>query len=189
MDDLLEKILLQAELLELTANPFREATGAVVEAELDIGKGPVATILVQAGTLNVGDNYVVGRHSGRVRALLDERGQVVESVGPGSPVQILGTAGVPQAGDGAAGNGRGSGGVRSSQPPASRPRKAAPNQGARDQAGDFSQLLAAGETSALRMLVKGDVDGSVQALCDAMEQLSTSEVQVEIIHRGGWGGQ
>ena len=184
MDDLLEKILLQAELLELKANPFREATGAVVEAELDIGKGPVATILVQAGTLRVGDNYVVGRHSGRVRALLDERGQVVESVGPGSPVQILGTAGVPQAGDVL----QVMDAVQAASVAATRQRLDREKQLRIKERGiklgDFSQLLAAGETSALRMLVKGDVDGSVQALCDAMEQLSTSEVQVEIIHRG-----
>ena len=184
MNDLLDKILLQAELLELKANPTREAMGAVVEAELDIGKGPVATILVRNGTLNIGDNYVVGLHSGRVRALLDERGQSVVSVGPGIPVQILGTAGVPQAGDVLQ--------VMDSDQAAS----IASNRQRLDREkqlrirergiklGDFSQLLAAGETSALRMVVKGDVDGSVQALCDAMEQLSTAEVQVEIIHRG-----
>lgn len=184
MSDLLDKILLQAELLELQANPSREAMGAVVEAELDIGKGPVATILVQNGTLNIGDNYVVGLHSGRVRALLDERGQSMVSVGPGIPVQILGTAGVPQAGDVLQ--------VMDADQAAS----IASNRQRLDREkqlrikergiklGDFSQLLAAGETSALRMVVKGDVDGSVQALCDAMEQLSTAEVQVEIIHRG-----
>ena len=184
MDDLLDKVLLQAELLELKSNPFRDATGAVVEAELDIGKGPVATILVQSGTLKVGDNYVVGLHSGRVRALFDERGQGVDSVGPGIPVQILGTAGVPQAGDVLQ--------VMDADQAAS----IAGNRQRLDREkqlrikergiklGDFSQLLAAGETSSLRLVVKGDVDGSVQALCDAMEQLSTSEVQVEIIHRG-----
>lgn len=184
MDDLLDKILLQAELLELKANPSREAMGAVVEAELDKGKGPVATILVQNGTLRVGDNYVVGLHNGRVRALLDERGQGVDSVGPGIPVQILGSAGVPQAGD-----------VLQVMDPvqaasiASNRRRLDREKQLRIKErgiklGDFSRLLAAGETSVLRMVVKGDVDGSVQALCDAMEQLSTSEVQVEIIHRG-----
>ena len=184
MDDLLDKILLQAELLELKANPSRDAMGAVVEAELDKGKGPVATVLVQNGTLRVGDNYVVGLHSGRVRAMLDERGQGVDSVGPGVPVQILGTAGVPQAGD-----------VMQVMDPvqaasiASNRRRLDREKQLRIKErgiklGDFSRLLAAGETSVLRMVVKGDVDGSVQALCDAMEQLSTSEVQVEIIHRG-----
>ncbi len=184
MEDLLDKVLLQAELLELKANPSRDAMGAVVEAELDIGKGPVTTILVQSGTLRVGDSYVVGLHSGRVRALLDERGQNVDSVGPGIPVQILGTAGVPQAGD-----------VLQVMD-ADQAVSIATNRQRLDREkqlrikergiklGDFSQLLAAGETSSLRLVVKGDVDGSVQALCDAMEQLSTSEVQVEIIHRG-----
>ncbi len=184
MEDLLDKVLLQAELLELKANPFRDATGAVVESELDIGKGPVATILVQSGTLKIGDSYVVGLHSGRVRALLDERGQSVDEVGPGIPVQILGTAGVPQAGDVL----QVMDAVQAASVAGNRQRLDREKQlrikerGIR--LGDFSQLLAAGETSALRMVVKGDVDGSVQALCDAMEQLSTSEVQVEIIHRG-----
>ncbi len=184
MDDLLDKILLQAELLELQSNPSRDANGTVVEAELDIGKGPVATILVQSGTLKVGDNYVVGLHSGRVRALLDERGQNVDAVSPGVPAQILGTAGVPQAGD-----------VLQVMD-ADQAVSIAANRQRLDREkqlrikergiklGDFTQLLAAGETSSLRLVVKGDVDGSVQALCDAMEQLSTSEVQVEIIHRG-----
>ena len=184
MDDLLDKILLQAELLELVANPHRDAMGAVVEAELDIGKGPVATVLVQSGTLRVGDNYVVGLYGGRVRALLDERGKKVDAVGPGIPVQILGTAGVPQAGDVL----QVMDAVKAASVAANRQRLDREKQlrikerGIR--LGDFSQLLAAGETSALRMVVKGDVDGSVQALCDAMEQLSTSEAQVEIIHRG-----
>ena len=184
MDDLLDKILLQAELLELKSNPSRDANGTVVEAELDIGKGPVATILVQSGTLKVGDNYVVGLHSGRVRALLDERGQNVDAVSPGVPAQMLGTAGVPQAGD-----------VLQVMD-ADQAVSIAANRQRLDREkqlrikergiklGDFTQLLAAGETSSLRLVVKGDVDGSVQALCDAMEQLSTSEVQVEIIHRG-----
>ncbi len=184
MDDLLEKVLLQAELLDLKANPSRAAVGAVVEAELDIGKGPVATILVQNGTLSIGDSYVVGLHAGRVRALLDERGQHVDEVGPGIPVQIVGTAGVPQAGDVLQVMDH----VQAASVAGNRQRLDREKQlrikerGIR--LGDFSKLLAAGEVSTLRMVVKGDVDGSVQAICDAMEQLSTSEVRVEIIHRG-----
>ena len=184
MDDLLEKILLQAEILELTANPSRAATGAVVEAELDVGKGPLATILVQSGTLRVGDSFVVGLHDGRIRALLDERGHGVDAVGPGIPVQILGVAGVPQAGD-----------VfqvmeadQAASIAANRQRLDREKQLRIKQRGiklgDFTQLLAAGDVGTLRLVVKGDVDGSVQALCDALEQLSTTEVQVEIIHRG-----
>ncbi len=184
VDDLLEKILLQAEILELQANPSRDALGAVVEAELDIGKGPLATILVQSGTLRIGDSFVVGLHDGRIRALLDERGQQVDDVGPGIPVQILGAAGVPQAGDVLQ--------VMESDKAAS----IAANRQRLDREkqlrikergiklGDFTQLLAAGDVSTLRLVVKGDVDGSVQALCDALEQLSAKEVQVEIIHRG-----
>ena len=184
MEDLLEKILLQAEILELRANPSRDAIGAVVEAELDIGKGPLATILIRSGTLCVGDSFVVGLHDGRVRALLDERGQHVDDVGPGIPVQILGAAGVPQAGD-----------VLQVMD-ADRAAAIAGNRQRLDREkqlrikergiklGDFTQLLAVGDVSTLRLVVKGDVDGSVQALCDALEQLSAEEVQVEIIHRG-----
>lgn len=184
MDDLLEKVLLQAELLELKSNPFRDAIGAVVEAELDIGKGPVATILVQNGTLRVGDSYVAGLHSGRVRALLDERGNHVDEVGPGSPVQIVGTTGVPQAGDVLQVMDH----VQATSIATTRQRLDREKQlRIRERGiklGDFSKLLAAGEVNTLRLVVKGDVDGSVQAVCDAMEQLSTSEVRVEIIHRG-----
>ena len=184
MDDLLEKVLLQAEILELQANPSREAVGAVVEAELDIGKGPVATILVQHGTLGVGDSFVVGLHDGRIRALLDERGHKVDAVGPGIPVQIVGVAGVPQAGDVF----QVMDGLKAASTASNRQRLDREKQlrikerGIR--LGDFTQLLAAGDVGTLRLVVKGDVDGSVQALCDSLEQLSTAEVQVEIIHRG-----
>ena len=184
MDDLLDKILLQAELLELKANPSRQAAGTVVEAELDPGKGPVATILVQNGTLNVGDSFVAGLHGGRVRALMDERGRNVQSASPGIPVQLLGCSGVPRAGDVFQ--------VMDSM-------KAADVAGHRQRLdrekqlrirergiklGDFSQLLAAGQTGVLRVVIKGDVDGSVQALSDSLERLSTDEVRVEIVHRG-----
>jgi translation initiation factor IF-2 len=100
IDELLEKVLLQAELLDLKANPDRDAQGVVIEAELDVGKGPVATVLVTAGTLRVGDDLVCGLHSGRVRALLDERGKNIDRrSGPAMPAQVLGISGVPQAGD------------------------------------------------------------------------------------------
>ena len=184
MDDLLDKILLQAEILELQANPARTAKGAVVEAELDVGKGPVATILVQNGTLRVGDNFVAGLFDGRARALLDERGRNVDEAGPGVPVQILGTAGVPQAGDifqvvdavTAAS-------ISTSRQRLDREKQLRIRQRG-IKLGDFQELLAAGSVGTLRLVVKGDVDGSVQALCDSLEQLSGEEVQVEIIHRG-----
>ncbi len=184
MDDLLEKILLQAEILELQANPSRDAVGAVVEAELDIGKGPLATILVQSGTLCVGDSFVVGLYDGRIRALLDERGQHVDDIGPGIPVQILGAAGVPQAGDVF----QVMDAVKAADIAGNRQRLDREKQLRIKERGiklgDFTQLLAAGDVSTLRLVVKGDVDGSVQALCDALEQLSAKEVQVEIVHRG-----
>lgn len=184
MDDLMEKILLQAEILELQANPSRDALGAVVEAELDIGKGPVATILIQSGTLRVGDSFVVGLHDGRIRALLDERGNHVDEVGPGIPVQIVGAAGVPQAGDVfqvmdaiAAAS------IANNRQRLDREKQLRIKERG-IKLGDFTQLMAAGDVSTLRLVVKGDVDGSVQALCDSLEQFSAREVQVEIIHRG-----
>ena len=184
MDDLLEKILLQAELLELAANPSRDAKGIIVEAELDVGKGPLATVLVQRGTLRVGDSFVAGLHDGRVRALLDERGKAVDGAGPGIPVQILGCSGIPRAGDAFQ--------VMDSVAAASianaRQRLDREKQlrikGQGIRLGDFSQLLASGKTGVLRVVIKGDVDGSVQALADSLEQLSTDEVRVEIVHRG-----
>jgi translation initiation factor IF-2 len=183
IDDLLEKVLLQAEMLELQANPDRDAYGAVIESRLSVGKGPVITVLVQNGTLRVGDSFICGLYDGRVRAMLDERGKPVDEVGPGIPVQVLGAAGVPQAGEAFA--------VRSAE-------MAAEIAGNRQRLerekqlrikergfklGDFSQLLAAGEVSTLPLIIKGDVDGSVQALSDSLEQLGTDEVKVEIIHR------
>ena len=184
MDDLLEKVLLQAELLELAANPSREATGIIVEAELDVGKGPLATVLVQRGTLRVGDSFVAGLHDGRIRALLDERGNAVEAVGPGIPVQILGSSGVPRAGDAF----QAMDSIEASSIAANRQRLDREKQlrikerGIR--LGDFSQLLASGKTGVLQVVIKGDVDGSVQALSDSLALLSTDEVRVEIVHRG-----
>ncbi|MEJ2677875.1 MAG: translation initiation factor IF-2 [Gemmatimonadota bacterium] len=187
VDDLLEKVLLQAEVLELKANPDREAQGVVIEAQLDVGKGPVATVLVTNGTLHVGDDLVCGNHGGRVRALLDERGNNIDDVGPGMPAQVLGIDGVPQAGDHLA---------------VMDPDKAAEIVQTRQRLdrekkiriksrgvklADISRLLAEGETAQLNLVIKGDVDGSVQALSDSLEQLSTDEVQVEVIHRGVGG--
>ncbi len=184
VDDLLEKVLLQAEMLELRANPDREAQGTVIEAQLDVGKGPIVTTLVQRGTLRVGDSFLVGMQEGRVRALLDERGNPVGAVGPGIPIQVLGCAGVPQAGD-----------VfqvmdadRAAEIAQARQRLDREKQlRIRERGfklGDFSKLVAEGRSTVLRLVIKGDVDGSVQAVADALEQLGTEEVQVEIVHRG-----
>jgi translation initiation factor IF-2 len=183
LDDLLEKVLLQAEILELKANPDRDAQGTVIEAQLDVGKGPVVTVLVQKGTLRVGDDFLVGMYDGRVRALLDERGKHVQSAGPGIPVQVLGAGGVPQAGDVFQ--------VMESD----RAGEVAQNRQRLDREkqlrvkerglklGDFSQLMAEGQVGTLPLIIKGDVDGSVQAVADALEQLGTEEVQVDVIHR------
>jgi translation initiation factor IF-2 len=183
VDDLLEKVLLQAEVLELKANPDRDAQGTVIEAQLDVGKGPVVTVLVQKGTLRVGDDFLVGFHDGRVRAMLDERGKTVKEATPGVPVQVLGAGGVPQAGD-----------VlkvmeadRAAEVATSRRRLEREKQLRIKERGvklgDFSKLMAAGAVSTLPLIIKGDVDGSVQAVADALEQLGTPEVEVQIVHR------
>ena len=184
IDDLLDKILLQSELMELKASSKQEAVGTVVEAQLDVSKGPVVTILVQKGTLKVRDTFVVGHHEGRVRALLDERAQQIKEVGPGVPIQILGSIGVPQAGDSLrvmeAGKAR--------EIAASRLRLDRDKQlRIRERAVGLSNLDSSptGEgMSVLAVIIKADVDGSVQALSDALEHLGTDEVGVYIVHHG-----
>jgi len=184
IDDLLEKVLLQAELLELKANPDRPAQGTVIEAQLDVGKGPVVSVLVQRGTLRVGDSFICGLHDGRVRAMLDERGHSVDEAGPARPVQVLGAAGVPQAGDTLqvmdADEAVAIAGTRQRLDREKQLR-------IRERGiklGDFGALVAAGQTSTLPLVIKGDVDGSVQALADSLEQLGGKEVHVDIVHRG-----
>ncbi len=183
MAELMEKVLLQAEMMELQANPERPAHGVVIEAQLDIGKGAVATVLVLNGTLRVGDSFVCGLHDGRVRALLDERGNHVTKVGPAVPAQILGFSGVPQAGDSlvAMDADRAAGIAQTRQRLEREKQLRIKSRGVKLT--DISKLLSQGETAHLNLIIKGDVDGSVQALSDSLEQLSTSEVQVEVIHR------
>lgn len=184
IDDLLEKVLLQAEILELQANPNRDAQGTVIESKLDVGKGAVVTVLVQKGTLRVGDAFICGKFDGRVRALLDERGNQVREVLPGRPVQILGAGGIPQAGDTL----QVMDADRAAEIAQTRQRLEREKQlRIKDRGmklGDFAAFLAQGEVSSLPIIVKADVDGSVQAVADALEQLSTGEVRVEIVHRG-----
>jgi translation initiation factor IF-2 len=184
IEDLLEKVLLQAEMLELKANPDRDAVGTVIEAQLDPGKGAVATVLVQKGTLRVGDNFIMGQFDGRVRALLDERGHPVEEAGPSVPVQVLGSGGVPQAGDTFQAMEQ----VRAAEIAQARQRLEREKQLRIKERGvklgDFSKMAKAGEISSMPLIIRGDVDGSVQALSDALEQLATAEVAVQIIHRG-----
>ena len=184
VEELLEKVLLQAEMLELKANPNRDAHGTVIEAQLDVGKGPVISVLVKSGTLQVGDSFICGFFDGRVRALLDERGDSIDEVGPAMPVQVLGAGGVPQAGD----MFQVINPDRASEIAEKRQRLEREKQlRIRERAvslGDFGALAAAGKLSTLPLVIKGDVDGSVQALSDALEQIGTDEVQVDIVHRG-----
>jgi len=187
VDELLEQILLQAEILDLKANPDRRATGTVVEAQLDPGKGPVATILVQNGTLHVGDDFICGMFSGRVRALLDERGRPVKEAGPAIPVQVLGFEGVPQAGDQLivvedATDARDVAQRRQRLDREAKSRRI--TRGAVVTLEDFMAKTASGETRTLRILIKADQGGPAEALADALQQLSNNEVQVEIVHRG-----
>ncbi len=184
IDDLLEKILLQAEILELKANPDRPAEGVVIESKLDVGKGPVATVLVQRGTLRVGDAFVCGTHEGRVRAMLDERGKAVDEVTPGLPAQILGGGGVPQAGDTlhVMESEKASEIARTRQRLEREKQLRIKERGVK--LGDLAHFMQKGETVTLPIVVKADVDGSVQAVADSLEQLSSDEVKVEIVHRG-----
>ncbi len=183
--ELLEKILLQADLLELAANPDRRAAGAVVEAQLDPGKGPVATVLVQNGTLRVGDDFICGIFSGRVRALLDERGKQVKSAGPAIPVQVLGLTGVPMAGDQFvvvedASEAREIAQRRERLEREARSRRSSKGVVTLE---DFMSQTDAGEKRQLKLLIKADQGGPAEALADALQQLSNEEVQVEVIQR------
>ena len=187
VDSLLEQILLQSEILDLKANPERRATGTVVEAQLDPGKGPVATILVQNGTLKVGDVFICGMFSGRVRALLDERGRPVKEAGPAIPVQVLGFEGVPQAGDQLivvedATDARDVAQRRQRLDREAKSRRI--TRGAVVTLEDFMAKTSTGGTRMLRILIKADQGGPAEALADALQQLSNAEVQVEIVHRG-----
>lgn len=187
VDLLLEKILLEAEVLNLRANPNRHARGVVIEAQLDKGKGIVATVLVQKGTLRIGDSFVSGIWSGRVRAMFDERGNRVEAAKPSQPVQVIGFDGIPQAGDTFV--------VLPSEREA-REISLKRQQLKREQdfrqrhmvtLDDLSKQIQEGQVKDLPMIVKGDVDGSVEALSDALMKLSTSEVKVRVIHKGVGG--
>jgi translation initiation factor IF-2 len=185
VDDLLEKVMLQAEMLDLKANPERRARGVVLESELDKGMGPVATVLVTAGTLRVGDPFICGLYDGKVRAMLDERSRNVLEAGPSTPVRVLGLAGVPEAGDTFA--------VleddRHTRDIAQKRQRLQREQGFRrakepTTLEELYEQVQAGEVGRLNVILKGDVGGSVEALADELTKLSTEEVKVEVIHRG-----
>jgi len=184
IEHLLEMILLQAEVLELKADPARLGRGVVVESRRDPGRGPVATVLVQQGTLRIGDPFVAGQSAGRVRAMFNERRQIVKEAPPSTPVEILGLDGVPQAGDSFIGMKD----EKEARLVASRRQQLAREQLFRTQKRvsltDVYSRIKEGEVKRLALIIKGDVAGSVEALADSLEKLSNEEVKVHVIHRG-----
>lgn len=181
--ELLEKVLLEAEMLELTANPNKMASGTVVEAFLDKGRGYVSTILVQAGTLRVGDYVLAGTCSGKVRAMHDERGKAVKAVGPSRPISILGLDGAPTAGD----KFNVLEDEREARQIATKRSQLLREQSVRTQRhitlDEIGRRIALGDFKELNIILKGDVDGSVEALTDSFQKLSTDEIQVNIIYK------
>jgi translation initiation factor IF-2 len=180
IDSLLEMTALQAEIMELRANPSRAAKGVVVEAKLDRGRGPVATVLVQQGTLRESDVVVAGQHHGRIRAMFNDRRQRVKEAEPVDPVEVLGLSGVPSAGDTlvAVGDERKARQIVLSRQ--EQERKVAST--VRVTLADLHKQIEAGEVKELRVILKGDVHGSLEALQDALERLSTDEVKIRVIH-------
>jgi translation initiation factor IF-2 len=182
--ELLEKVLLEAELLELKANPNKLASGTVVEAYLDKGRGYVSTILVQSGTLKVGDYVLAGKNSGKVKAMQDERGHNLKEAGPATPVSILGLDGAPQAGD----KFNVFEDEREAKQIATKRTQLQREQSVRTQRhitlDEIGRRIALGDFQELNIILKGDVDGSVEALTDSFQKLSTEEIQVNIIHKG-----
>jgi translation initiation factor IF-2 len=186
LDDLIEKVLLQAELLELKANPDRQAEATVVEAKLDKGRGPVATVLVNRGTLRTGDIFVVGAESGKVRAMVNDKGKQVKEAGPSVPVEVLGLSGVPRAGD---------------------PLTVVEDEGRAREVAEYRQdvidrarttqtptsvenmFSAMGEKQAIEfpLVIKGAVQGSVEAIISSLEQISTEDIRVRVLHSGVGG--
>ena len=185
VDELLEKIVLAAELLELKANPEGRVQGTVLEASLDPGKGPVATILIEKGHLKQGMDFICGQFSGRVRAMLDERGKTVNAAGPAIPVQILGFDGVPSAGDVFYSVADAAEAREISQKRQRLEREAQNRRGGRATSlEDFSRALKEGEVGQLKIIIKADQGGPAEALADALARLGTDEVQVDVVHRG-----
>lgn len=183
VDELLEKVLLEAEMLELKANPSRRAVGSIIESTLDKGRGYVATVLVQNGTLRMGDIVLAGTHHGRIKAMFNERNQRIQEAGPAEPVLILGLNGAPQAGD--------TFNVMESEQEAreiaNKREQLQREQGLRTQKlltlDDIGRRIAVGGFQELNIIVKGDVDGSVEALTDSLIKLSTEQIQVNVLHK------
>jgi len=183
IEELLEKVLLEAEMLDLKANPNKKATGTIVESSLDKGRGYIATILVKSGTLQIGDVVLAGSYYGHIKAMYNERGHKVEEAGPAFPVLILGLNGAPQAGD----NFNIMGTDREAKEIANKRTQLQREQGLRTQKhitlDEIGRRIAIGNFQELNIIVKGDVDGSVEALSDALIKMSTEEIQVNIQHK------
>jgi translation initiation factor IF-2 len=182
LDELITKILLQAEVMELTANPDRDAEGNVIEAQLDKGRGAVATVLVRKGTLKIGDTFVIGSESGKVRAMINDKGQQMKTAGPSTPVEVLGLSGVPMAGDQLTvveneARAREVAAYRQEQATKKRT-TAAPTS--------FEHMFSALNTKVIEypVVVKGDVQGSVEAIVSSLNRISTDEIKVRILHSG-----
>ena len=183
VDELLEKVLLEAEILALKANPQKRALGTVVESSLDKGRGYVTNVLVEAGTLRVGDAMLAGQHSGRVKAMFNERGQRVDEAGPATPVSVLGFDGAPSAGD----KFNVFDDEKDARAIATKRQQLQREQGVRTQRTvtleELGRRIEVGEFKELNLIIKGDVDGSIEALSDSLQKLSTEKVQVNIIHK------
>ena len=187
IEELLEMLLLEAELLELSANPDKPARGTVAEAKIDKGRGPVATVLVQSGTLHVGDAFVAGRYYGKVRAMINDRGHRVKGAPPSTPVEVLGFTGVPEAGDQffAVDSERDARSLSESRQEQHRATQLGPQS--RVSLDDLFEQIQEGDIKELNVIVKGDVQGSVEAVLDSLQGLSTDEVKINIIHQAVGG--
>jgi translation initiation factor IF-2 len=184
IDSLLEKVLLESDMLDLKANPDKRAVGTVIESTLDKGRGYVTTLLVEAGTLRIGDAILAGHHSGRVKAMFNERGQKVTEAGPATPVSLLGFEGAPNAGD----KFNVMEDEREARNIALKRQQLQREQSLRTKKHltieEIGRRIALGDFKELNLIVKGDVDGSVEALTDSLQKLSTEKIQVRIIHKG-----
>ena len=187
MDELLEKVLLEADMLELKANPNKKAMGAVIESSLDKGRGFLATILVQSGTLHIGDIMLSGCYTGRIKAMFNERGQRITEAGPSTPVSVLGLNGAPTAGE----KFNIFDDEKEAKDIANKREQLLRIQGLRTQKHitleEIGRRIAIGNFQELNIIVKGDVDGSIEALSDSLIKLSTEEIHVNVIHKAVGG--
>ncbi|MCU0843761.1 MAG: translation initiation factor IF-2 [Spirochaetes bacterium] len=187
IEELLDLIIIQSEMLELDANPALLSRGVVIESRLDPGRGPVATALVQNGTLHLGDPFVVGIYSGKVRAMFNDQGQPVQEAGPSTPVELVGLSGVPSAGDPFQVVESEKYSKQISQKRIDLRRLETAKKVRKVTLEDLNEMIREGEVQELRVVIKADVDGSVQALKESLEKLSTGEVRVKVIHAGTGG--